>query len=294
MMLQSSSSLGLDCAFFDEMSAAERQQLRAQYEKTEPFKYLVLDGLFSPVSLRRVEGEFDSAQAVAWREINTGLQRKRGSVPDTTLPTNVQDYFNTINAGPFLRFLSDVTGISDLIPDPALYGGGMHEVGEDGAFEVHVDFQRHPRTQLNNRLAVITYLNDNWDLADGGHLELWQMKPAECRATVTPLFGRTVIMEQSWEAAHGHPQPVRKGRKRRSVTAYFYTNGLTAAGVGNSLPTTYVARRGHSAQQRAELVLRLLLPPIVLSALKSCKDAAQGAFARGRNAPGRGREHSIG
>jgi 2OG-Fe(II) oxygenase superfamily len=282
MMLQSSLSLGLDGALFDEMSALERQQLRARYENAAPFKHLVLDGLFSPAALRRVEAEFDRAQTVAWREINTGLQRKRGSVPDTTLPSHVQEYFNAINAGPFLRFLNDVTGISDLIPDPALFGGGMHEVGEDGAFEVHVDFQRHPRTQLNNRLTVITYLNEGWDAADGGHLELWQTKPAQCRATVTPLFGRTVIMEQSWAAAHGHPQPVRKGRKRRSVTAYFYTNGLMAAGVGNGLSTTYVARRGHSAQQRAELMLRLVLPPIVLSGLRSCKDAAQTALARGR------------
>jgi hypothetical protein len=294
MMLQSSSSLGLDCTLSDEMIPLDRQQLRARYEKAVPFKHLVLDGLFSPVALGRVEAEFDRAQTIAWREINTGLQRKRGSVPDTTLPSNVQDYFNTINAGPFLRFLSDVTGISDLIPDPALYGGGMHEVGEDGAFEVHVDFQRHPRTQLNNRLTVITYLNEDWDLADGGHLELWQMKPAQCRATVTPLFGRTVIMGQSWTAAHGHPQPVRKGRKRRSVTAYFYTNGLAVAGMGNGLSTTYVARRGHSAQQRAELMLRLVLPPIVLSGLKSCKDLAQSTLGRRRNASGRSRRHSIG
>jgi len=262
------------------MTSSQRDNLRAAYMSATPFSHLVIDGLFQPDQLRSLVEDFDSAPPGTWREISSGLQKKRATPPDSALPPRVQDYFNALNSGPFLRFLSDVTGIRNLIPDPALHGGGMHEVGEGGAFEVHIDFDRHPRTFLDNRLVVITYLNDDWRPEDGGNLELWHMKPPRRAESITPIFGRTVILEQSRVAAHGHPQPIRQGRKRRSVTAYFYTNGRTATTTSNMLPTTYVAHGGYSAEKRLELALRLVVPPIILMSLRAVKTKARNALMR--------------
>jgi hypothetical protein len=262
------------------MTSAQRNDLRVKFACAAPFPHLVIDGLFPPDRLRPVAADFDAAPAGIWRNIQSGLQRKRATPPDSPLPASVQDYFNTLNSGPFIRFLSDITGIANLIPDPALHGGGMHEVGEGGAFEIHIDFEQHPRTFLNNRLVVITYLNDDWLAEDGGNLELWDTRPPRCAQSLAPIFGRTVILEQSRRAAHGHPQPIRQGRKRRSVTAYFYTNGRAPATAGNLLPTTYVAHKGHSMQQRIELGLRLIVPPVILMSLRSAKTIAHNALIR--------------
>ncbi len=262
------------------MSSAQRDRLRSEYASAEPFPHLVIDGLFPAERLLAVSADFDTAPAATWRDIKSGLQRKRATPPDSPLPPFVQDYFNTLNSGPFIRFLSEITGINNLIPDPALHGGGMHEVEEGGAFEIHLDFERHPRTFLDNRLVVITYLNDNWLPTDGGNLELWHTKPPRCAASVTPVFGRTVILEQSQISAHGHPRPIRDGRKRRSVTAYFYTNGRAQSTTSNMLPTTYLAHKGYSVRQRVELGLRLVAPPIVLMSLKSIRAFANNTLMR--------------
>jgi hypothetical protein len=267
---------------FDTILRADRDALRARYETAAPFPHLVLDGLFPPDCLRSMVEAFEATPTVSWRELQSGLQRRRATVPGSPLPPRVQEYFNILNSGPFTRFLSDITGIGDLIPDPALYGGGMHEVEEGGAFEVHIDFERHPRTFLNNRLVVITYLNDNWTEADGGNLELWYLKPRQCGATVAPIFGRTVIVGQSPSAAHGHLQPIRKGRRRRSVTAYFYTNGLTRTIATDALRTVYIAHKGHSLGQSAELFLRLIVPPFILTGAKTLRNTAEKAWTRSR------------
>jgi hypothetical protein len=108
------------------------------------------------------------------------------------------------------------------------------------------------------------------------------MKPPRCAATITPMFGRTVILEQSSIAAHGHPQPVRRGLKRRSVTAYFYTNGRTAASASNHLPTTYIAHKGYSRRKKIEWGLRLVVPPIILMNLKSARTIARRALRPAR------------
>jgi hypothetical protein len=269
-----------DWSSFAAITAAERYQLRATYASAAPFPHLVIDGLFPANQLVPVVGDFETAPPGTWRDIQTGLQRKRATPPDSPLPAHVQEYFNTLNSGPFIRFLSDVTGIANLIPDPALHGGGMHEVGEGGGFEIHIDFERHPRTLLRNRLVVITYLNDPWLPEDGGNLELWHMKPPRCAASITPVFGRTVIMEQSRLAAHGHPQPIRHGRKRRSVTAYFYTNERAPASTSNLLPTTYIPHKGYSVAKRIELALRLFVPPIILMSVRSARTIAHSTFMR--------------
>jgi hypothetical protein len=265
---------------FREMTDAQRQELRSNYASAVPFPHVVIDGLFPKEYLRPIVEDWDTAPGPTWRDIKSGLQTKRATHPDTALPADVQQYFDRLNSGPFMRFLSDITGIPNLIPDPALHGGGMHEVGEGGAFEIHIDFDRHPRTRLDNRLVVITYLNDDWLPADGGSLELWHVKPPRCAAAITPIFGRTVILEQSRLAAHGHPQPIRRGLKRRSVTAYFYTNGRAAASASNRLPTTYIAHKGYSLSQRIELGLRLLVPPIILMSVRSVRTIARNAMMR--------------
>jgi len=265
---------------FDEILLEERRSLRSRYETAQPFPYLVLDNLFPAASLKRVTADFDNAQPHHWREIQSGLQCRRVSAPDSPLPSAAQEYFNIVNSGPFARFLSAVTGIPDLIPDPALFGGGMHQVAGGGTFEVHIDFEQHPRTFLSNRLAVITYLNEDWTEEDGGELELWRLKPRERGAAISPVFGRTVIMGQSKIAAHGHLQPIREGRTRRSVTAYFYTNGLLSRMSSDLLPTVYVARKGQSLRQSTELMVRLVTPPLLLGGIKALTQRMHGLFER--------------
>ena len=210
-MLSVSSQCRSEWLSVETISQTQRHELRTRFLSAEPFPHLVIEHLFPEDALRTVAEDFDAAPAGTWREIQSGLQRKRATLPDSPLPAHVQDYFNYVNSGPFLRFLSDVTGVGNLIPDPALHGGGMHEVGAGGAFEIHLDFERHPRTFLTNRLVVITYLNDDWHPEDGGNLELWRTKPAQRAASITPVFGRTVILQQSAVSAHGHPQPIRDG-----------------------------------------------------------------------------------
>ena len=72
-----------------------------------------------------------------------------------------------------MQRLCAVTGIDDLIVDPTLFGGGMHAMPSGGRFDLHTDFQQHPRTKLDNRLVLITYLNPDWREDYGGMLELW-------------------------------------------------------------------------------------------------------------------------
>ncbi|WP_238313831.1 2OG-Fe(II) oxygenase [Methylobacterium crusticola] len=243
--------------------------LHRTYKNAIPYPHLVFDGLFPPQHLEAALDAFAPSSLIDWRSYKTDLMQKAGTAPNSDLPPAAQAYFDTLYSGPFLRFLTRLTGIPNLIPDPSLYGGGMHEVSGGGRFEIHVDFQRHPETRLDNRLAVITYLNHDWREAYGGALELWETEPAHCGARITPQFGTTVVMEQSAIAAHGHPALVRSGLRRRALIAYFYTNGREDAPGPANETTIYIRHGGQNLRQRGQIVLREVLPPRMLSLLKS-------------------------
>ncbi len=237
--------------------------LANRFQAAVPFPHVVIDGLLDAGALEAVLESYALVAAQGWHTQDGPLQSKRRTRHDAPLPPAAQAYFDYVNSGPFIRFLSSVSGIADLIPDPALYGGGMHEVGAGGYFELHADFPRHPRTRLENRLAVITYLNHGWTLQDGGALEFWRRDPLACAKTLLPSFGRTVIFAQSADALHGHGAPVSRLAGRRALVSYYYTNGTRTPSLGESLPTTYFRRQGQSLMQQTEIVSRQLLPPIL-------------------------------
>ena len=124
-----------------------------------------------------------------------------------------------------------MSGIEGLLPDPSLFGGGLHKIEHGGHFSTHIDFNKHPGTLLDNRLVFITYLNKGWEASYGGRLELWDIKTKACIEEVVPVFGRSILFAHSDISLHGHPNPVAAPdrRPRRSVAAYYYTNSSGVA-----------------------------------------------------------------
>ena len=202
-------------------------ELRSKFVSAEPFSHLIIDNLFNKQLLELINEEFDSLDRNSWRLIEGENERTHRLVPGPlSFGTATQLYFNVINSGWFVNFLSAATGVKNLIPDPICHNGGMHEVRSGGFFDIHLDFNLHHETLLHNEVILITYLNKNWRSEYGGLLELWNASTQTCAIEIVPEFGRTVLFRHDLRSFHGHPKPVRapNSGSRRSVANYYYTN----------------------------------------------------------------------
>ena len=121
-----------------------------------------------------------------------------------------------------------------MIGDPYYRGGGIHQIERGGKLDVHIDFNKHQKLNLDRRLNVIIYLNKNWDPSYGGNFEIWNGHQENgehilesCKTKILPLFNRMACFNTSEKSYHGHPEPLNCPPDifRRSLALYYYTAG---------------------------------------------------------------------
>jgi Rps23 Pro-64 3,4-dihydroxylase Tpa1-like proline 4-hydroxylase len=259
-----------------QLHSAHDGVLLEEFQHADPFPHIVIDGLFEHQQLSAISEEFSQIAPEDWVRYRSVNEVKAGTRQGAQFGPATQAYFDVIHRDRFLRFLSAVTGIQNLIPDPSLFGGGLHEIWPGGKFSVHTDFTRHPKTGLTNRLVMITYLNEGWEDSFGGALQLWNARQNACVVKVSPLLGRTIIFEQVADSLHGHPDPVctSDGRTRRSITAYFYTAPSRQAEFNTSWSSTQFLKNGKLQFSRSDRVKQLvhsLTPPVLFEGLKQVR-----------------------
>jgi hypothetical protein len=125
-----------------------------------------------------------------------------------------------------------------------LEGGGMHQTESGGFLNMHADFSMHHyQKRWRRRLNLIVYLNEGWDPAWGGALELWDASMKACVKKVEPLLNQALLFQTERKSFHGYPDPIRcpAGVRRKSLALYYYTE-LPAESHERARSTDYRAR----------------------------------------------------
>ncbi len=201
-------------------------RLRNQYRFAQPYPHIVLDNFLDPEILKAGLGEFPPLNSGEWIRYVHFNERKFGKTDLDSFPPMLRAIVQELNSPRFIDFLSQLSGIKNLLADDSLEGGGLHQTGPGGRLNIHADFTVHPqRRNWRRRINVLVYLNENWQEAYGGHLELWDRKMRHCAHRVAPLFNRAVIFNTRSNSFHGHPEPLQcpEGVTRKSIALYYFT-----------------------------------------------------------------------
>ena len=151
-------------------------------------------------------------------------------------PALTYKIFSNLLSVDFVSHLSAVTGVTPLYPDIGLHGGGWHMSGKGGSLAVHLDYSIHPKLNLQRKLNLIIYLEEDYDPAWGGSLQLWShddetKKPLEKIKEVAPRFNRAVLFDTTQHSWHGFPDPINPlmGKLRKSFAVYYMTDITSTA-----------------------------------------------------------------
>jgi Rps23 Pro-64 3,4-dihydroxylase Tpa1-like proline 4-hydroxylase len=245
-----------------------------EYRLAKPYPHIVFDNFFDPDILDQVLTEFPKPDAIRWQQFNNAQEIKLASASETSFGPATRLLMYHLNSITFLEFLSKVTGIANLIPDPSFQGGGLHQIVRGGKLGVHADFNSHSSYGLDRRLNLLVYLNKNWQEDYGGHLQLWDREMRHCEAKVLPLFNRVMVFGTTDYTFHGHPDPLQcpEGMTRKSLALYYFSNGRPNEELSGEHSTLFRARDEKdftlSRQQRLRNIVSDFLPPIVSRRLR--------------------------
>lgn len=138
--------------------------------------------------------------------------------------------------------LEQITGIKRLIPDPYLFGGGLHLSAPGGIQAAHTDYHYYRPLQVYRRINVIVYFERRL-VASGRRLSIALRRRAGRAAdTVVPAWGRAFIFRTDDQSVHGFPDPVAEGKWRRSIALFYYTASPTDIFSGDE--TTHYKEHG--------------------------------------------------
>lgn len=245
-----------------------------RYRTADPFPHIVIDDFLAPEVFSALAQAFPGPEADIWYKFSSGRENlKLQSQDHHALPWAFKLLLNEVNGAEFVRFLEKLTGIDNLIPDPHLYGGGLHQTLPGGHLGMHIDYNLHNDWKLDRRLNAILYMNSDWDDAWGGDLELWDSDVTRCVRRVSPKPNRLVVFSTSENSWHGHPSPLAcpANRTRRSLALYYYSNGRPESEKAESHNTVFRERPGETFKPTMKEILRDFVPPVLLRQWRRAK-----------------------
>jgi 2OG-Fe(II) oxygenase superfamily len=224
----------------------DREDLRRQFVSAEPFPFVKIENFLDPAFANEVAAAYPSFESalVQGRTFAAVNERRKVQVTNAAAFPGPVAKLNELLASPaFLTDLSYVTGISNLLADEQLIGGGMHLTGPGGRLDVHVDFNLIPDRKLHRRLNLLLYLNPTWEDSWGGHIQLWDKEVKKCQQEFVPKLNRCVIFETSDISFHG-VIPVSQAAPfpRISFATYYYTREAPSNWDGEVHSTIFRAR----------------------------------------------------
>ncbi|MGD0881944.1 MAG: 2OG-Fe(II) oxygenase [Acidimicrobiales bacterium] len=226
--MTSDTSLGDTQADILDLDALERtvDELHARYMAAEPYPHMVFDDFFAPEAIMAAITEFPPLDPTQWNNYVHANERKFSNTDPETWGPTLQNILAVLNSPRFVAFVGKLIGVDNLVPDPTLEGGGLHQSPRGGFLNMHADFTVHPHNRkLQRRANILLYLNPDWKPEYGGDLEIWSKDMKECVEKVSPIANRVLIFSTEKDSYHGHPDPMTcpEGTTRRSMALYYFS-----------------------------------------------------------------------
>lgn len=120
-----------------------------------------------------------------------------------------------------LEAVRQITGKSDLEPDPQLYAGGVSVMGRGHFLNPHVDNSHDGERARWRNLNLLYYATPEWEESAGGDLELWPQGIQQPPISLACRFNRLVVMETHHQALHS-VKPIKADAARCCVSNYYF------------------------------------------------------------------------
>lgn len=221
-------------------------RLSAENVNQDPVSHFCLDNFLDVDFANEIHDafpSFDSALKVG-RQFAAVNEKYKVQITDTKhFPKPILELHELLASEAFVEKVSKMLNIPNLIADPAMQGGGIHETNSGGHLDVHIDFNYVKQKQWHRRVNILLYFNKKWKEEYGGHFELWDKNVKHRKGAFAPEFNRAcgfATGEHSWHGVTPVTSP--SDVIRKSFAVYYYTKEAPEGWDGVEHSTIFKAR----------------------------------------------------
>jgi len=150
-----------------------------------------------------------------------------------------------------VKLIGEICNIDTPLPDTHLYAGGISMMGFENYLNPHLDNSHDKDRNLWRVLNLLYYVTPEWEVTNGGNLEVWPDGVKSDPITIHSKFNRLAVMathQSSWHSV----SPVKAQRIRCCVSNYYFSEKPLLA--SDSFHVT--SFRGRPEQKAVDLILR--------------------------------------
>lgn len=135
----------------------------------------------------------------------------------------LEDIIYAFQEEKIVKLIAKICNIKEAFPDDKLYAGGISLMSENQFLNPHLDNSHDKDRERWRVLNLLYYVTPDWNLKNGGNLELWPNGLDEKPITIESKFNRLAVM-----ATHNHSlhsvSPIVVDKERKCVSNYYFSN----------------------------------------------------------------------
>jgi Rps23 Pro-64 3,4-dihydroxylase Tpa1-like proline 4-hydroxylase len=222
------------------------ERINQQSVQNDPFPHFSFDNFLDQDFANEIYDAFPSYEEALkiGHQFKAVNEKFKIQITDSKkFPKPILELHNLLSSDAFVAKVGHMLNIPNLLADPDLQGGGIHETNSGGHLDVHIDFNYVRQKAWHRRVNILIYFNKNWKEEYGGYFDIWDKEVKNRKGYFAPAFNQAcgfATGEYSW---HGvTPVTCPADMMRRSFAVYYYTKEAPEGWDGVEHSTIFKAR----------------------------------------------------
>src|ERR1051325_9011340 len=182
----------------DEMGRVIAEKIRARaadlkqmWHAAQPVKHFFIDDLLPADDAMQISRRFPGPDQLSLK--SSLRERKRTGVEVNRYASCIGECLFAFQQPQVIEAIAEVTGLEGLEADPSLYASGVSLMGKGDFLNPHIDNSHDGDRARYRLLNLLFYVSPDWQIENGGNLELWDEKIRQPRPILS-RFNRLVVM----------------------------------------------------------------------------------------------------
>jgi Rps23 Pro-64 3,4-dihydroxylase Tpa1-like proline 4-hydroxylase len=203
-----------------EKLTANKEQLQKDFNQSGRINSCIIDDVFPEAVAKEIYDAYPSPEEMA---IHKSLrENKRIAAQMDLYNPLLEEAVYAFQDDRIVKIVEEITGLKEMIPDEHLYAGGISLMATGNFLNPHLD-NSHDNDRENYRvLNLLYYVTPDWDVNNGGNLELWDNGMNKPQRVIHSKFNRLVLMITNKTSIHSVSKVIAQG-KRCCVSNYYFS-----------------------------------------------------------------------